>query len=1320
MAALDKLAIRNIRSFDNNISVIQFYSPLTVIVGQNGSGKTTIIECLNYITTGNMPPNTKGGAFIHDPKLVNEKEVKAQVRLRFYDSKGDRYNAVRNLQVTTKKGGNLSMSTLEGLLQFDMEEKDKVGGKRKRHMTISSRCAEIDEEIPRLLGVSTSILENVIFCHQEDSNWPLSEPAKLKTKFDNIFEATRFTKALKHIKDLHKERIADCKADKVRLEGLKEDRSRATVIRERKARLEAERVAKDTEREDLEAQAKKLTEENNKLADARNSFGEQLAQAEALEAQSKMLEESMQVLQNSMTALEESDGELQKRKDDFQKHLDSQRSKSKQLEKSIAEKLALRKGLDQKHKDQFGKRRALEKDQEVSLMKYHIHEKAVQARKSLIRKISLDAGIKGFDMDNLNDAEVKEFIAKLHAQTDKAEREYQALKAELREAQMKLDDKYAEAQGDVKGKKIQLESQMDIIRKANVDIKNIEEELDNLTSSEHELEAAKKRLEEATAKFHEQRDLVGRADSDERIRTLISRLREAEESKEDANQELTGLNAHADSRARLTLKETDRDAKKDLLQSLLNKSNDAMKKFSGREPVINTFERDVERLVSTKDEELSEARRLKGGEERQLQQVEFSLSSKRNQLKEKEKTVAELDAKVRTALQRGDETFASLDALVENLETAIAEEQEVINMAEGTLKYIERVIQKGNSHHVCITCNRSLDDEEEQAEFKAHTEKLLKNFQAYRTPDAVRKINKLKEELSQAKLLQVKEGEVRDLKTREIARLKEAIKEEEDRIQTITQGLETKAAKIEDLEREAKELSILKRNSVEAGRVMADLKMLDNEIAGLQDDLATAGNTRSMEDVMATIEKLTDDIKQHKRDLKTATDERDSIRAKLQFLERESHREEIALRDQQQKHERRRAKTAELETLKETIKQAKEAVKRIEAEALSAQAAQRRLQEELETQRKESDRRLESAQKNVANFQEYNKMLKDARRQVDEWLQSGGDDQLKTCDRVMKELTDDLERLDTDTAAIQEEKGILDADLHQARVTERNLDDNLRYRALERQLADIKSKINEDELRKLFDAFKLYGNKYKTGKDRENEVNGDIQHLRGVIQGLGDQISDLAKDLKTHYNNIDKRFTEQLVKFKVNELANFDLEKTAKAVDAAILKYHSIKMEEINEHIRYLWSKTYQGTDIDTIMIKSDPDGAKGTKSYNYRVCMVKDTVEMDMRGRCSAGQKVLASIIIRLALADSFSTNCGILALDEPTTNLDKDNIDALAAALADLIKERTQSNFQLIVITHDEDFLGRLGQQDVIEYYWRVSRNANQKSEITRHRLA
>lgn len=169
------------------------------------------------------------------------------------------------------------------------------------------------------------------------------------------------------------------------------------------------------------------------------------------------------------------------------------------------------------------------------------------------------------------------------------------------------------------------------------------------------------------------------------------------------------------------------------------------------------------------------------------------------------------------------------------------------------------------------------------------------------------------------------------------------------------------------------------------------------------------------------------------------------------------------------------------------------------------------------------------------------------------------------------------------------------------------------------------------------------------------------------------------------------------------------------------MKYHSLKMEEINRIVEELWKKTYQGTDVDTILIRSDNETGKGNRSYNYRVCMVKQDAEMDMRGRCSAGQKVLASIIIRLALAECFGVNCGLIALDEPTTNLDRDNIRSLAESLHDIINSRRQqSNFQLIVITHDEDFLRYMKCADFCDNYYRVSRNDRQKSIIERQSIA
>lgn len=67
-----------------------------------------------------------------------------------------------------------------------------------------------------------------------------------------------------------------------------------------------------------------------------------------------------------------------------------------------------------------------------------------------------------------------------------------------------------------------------------------------------------------------------------------------------------------------------------------------------------------------------------------------------------------------------------------------------------------------------------------------------------------------------------------------------------------------------------------------------------------------------------------------------------------------------------------------------------------------------------------------------------------------------------------------------------------------------------------------------------------------------------------------------------------------------------DLEKYHRAVDRAIMRFHTLKMEEINKILKDLWIKTYKGGDIDSIEIRSE-DSSEGASAaqrrvYNYRV----------------------------------------------------------------------------------------------------------------------
>ena len=51
--------------------------------------------------------------------------------------------------------------------------------------------------------------------------------------------------------------------------------------------------------------------------------------------------------------------------------------------------------------------------------------------------------------------------------------------------------------------------------------------------------------------------------------------------------------------------------------------------------------------------------------------------------------------------------------------------------------------------------------------------------------------------------------------------------------------------------------------------------------------------------------------------------------------------------------------------------------------------------------------------------------------------------------------------------------------------------------------------------------------------------------------------------------------------------------------------------------------------------------------------------------------------------------------------------NVESLAAALVKIIEIRAkQSNFQLIVITHDEEFLALVARNEYADYYYRITK--------------
>ena len=154
--------------------------------------------------------------------MAAKKDVVAQVKLLFHNTNKVKIVCTRSMQLSIARNGTRKQSTLDGQMLLETENGERT--------TISSRCAELDIQMPLSLGVSKAVLENVIFCHQEDSFWPLSEPGPLKKKFDDIFENARYTRALTELKELKKNQERDVKSDTQALEFMKADKERSDRV----------------------------------------------------------------------------------------------------------------------------------------------------------------------------------------------------------------------------------------------------------------------------------------------------------------------------------------------------------------------------------------------------------------------------------------------------------------------------------------------------------------------------------------------------------------------------------------------------------------------------------------------------------------------------------------------------------------------------------------------------------------------------------------------------------------------------------------------------------------------------------------------------------------------------------------------------------------------------------------------------------------------------------------------------------------------------------------------------------------------------------
>jgi DNA repair protein RAD50 len=1287
---------------------------------------------LKQATTGELPPNTRSGqAFIHDPKVAGETEIKAQIKLRFSTATGQPVVIIRSFQLTQRKS-TMQFKALDNVLQTKNRNTGDVEA-------VTYRCADIDRMVPSLMGVTKAILDNVIFVHQEESNWPLADVQTLKKKFDDIFAATKYTKALEELRKLKSKQAQDVKEMKLRLEHLKTQKDHAS-----KLRLTAETHNKQAEVyqakvNELEATIKQLTDRQSTLNSKINAVADIKEEVMQLQAQHEMLvKNNAQLYARLLSSCGEEDltlsiEELQNWMSELEPNLTSASATITRLKReatSNAQQVAALKDQCSKDLRTHGRLAA-----EAEAHTRNIRERDRYAREEVACRIGISCPASGSGyLDTLTDDEFALFHQAFQSQLDTVRSRLTDAKTTHRkiddDLSRSLDKANAELSGAVEGLRMKREA----ISHNESRIDELNRQLAASSVNAVALEEAKQRQEELEGRLSAvQADSSKITELEGELSRSQQKLAQLTAQGSALRKERDQLSSTVEGASRLRFKLAEAADKEEKIESLLTGRRGRLESMlglprGGALPDPHQLKNVIQGIVQRQQAEAQRQEAALKSLQAKEATTEGSLTTTRQQLQRLQQEANQLNQVITRAMLGlsgavGGAGAASNALLLQQQPPLADVEEEVKNKATelAQLDAFEQIsgaiTQTAMQSNLCMTCARPFATTTEKEAFLAR-QRAEAALVPTRKQEVQAAITQMETRLKILRQVQPTAQRHDALTQNEIPNLQRQVTEQEALLKDVKAHLEDTMALWASADGEATEgKKVLQEVAWPVEHLATEARALRVEVDSLRGDVTAASTVRTVANVDADLDSL-----EHKKAQIEAAKE-DAARRLNRHRDQQTHlRAEIAkaredvmrLSAASERKTALKAQIDEIIALNQAVSNqiAGAADERAILEARRAEVEAERAQRRSEAAAREGE--LESRLKSLdaAEMQ-----LSSRQRAVEEYVSAGKADQLNQATRRLEELKQRQENAEAQVAALETEYKQIEQEQNESSAIRHQLDEILAYK---------KSKVEEDIISGQLDSktasagsvgdLRILHNELTYVESQLQKQRTDRDKTLGSLTTVAEAATTAITDLShPQYEGIEEKHGKAMIELMTTQMANSDLEKYHKALERALLSFHTTKMADINTIIKELWQKTYRNSDIDYIAIKADSEGATAARSYNYRVVMRCGDAELDMRGRCSAGQKVLACLIIRLALAETFCLNCGILALDEPTTNLDADNSGALAEALrAIMMTRREQENFQLIVITHDENFARQIGTREHAEYMWRVEKDEHQHSTI------
>ena len=1337
-------------------------------------------------TAGTLPPlSSNGKTFINDPKITGSTEIKGSIKLKFVTPRNKDVLIVRNFQLSLKKN-KYEFKRLEQVLKSINSNGELV--------TINSTCMDTDKQVPLLMHASKAILENVIFCHQEEINWPFSESGNLKKVFDEIFDTAKYTKALDDLKEIGKKFKEKTKDLKNQLELIQKDVdnykriqkniefsnskiNELTVIGEK---LDEEYQDKKKDLEKLLNIEKQYTQYQNGVNMAKTKRDEKLIQMKNIlddpifedytkdemvyHNYIKNYQENEKLKKEGNSQNNEKHNKLIFLRDEISK---INKIKS-DIEKNMIKKEQTYKNFVSNKKEVLLELKNLNEFEDINMNNISIENMTNNMIMSILNKYKADLETD----ENTLDEKLKQFISKV---TEKEN--------ELQVNKQLYENKIKEIDG--------LNTQKNELVKM---LNNIDFNSQKLTDIEKLLQSEEKKLNSINYDIKQcQNNILALENSSSEIKLKKNNLG-LQNLEEKAD--FTMLKFQIEK-----LKQMNGTYNKSMVEyiKIINKINQIFNANLSydKNHICNNINDIVIFIENKKKNIIEEKQKIRENNLRinlEIEQNNNLIKQKKtyieNLKKEKENIISQIQSNFKESgiFFEDSNDLSQIYNLKSCVEKEISSNDKIIFSSNFETDFLNEYIVYIKENKKCKICKSSLDEKyinnltkEKKKEIESINSNIEKNKKKLeKNNKTLNLINSFNDIFTKLKNI-VEEIEKEENNMKEISfKIKDLITKKTEFENSSKTKTELLLSMEEITNNKSTDENIYKLKNLKEEIILSikDLcnhlgfpcteepeinetveiivKMGDtvNQVLEMNKELINNGNkinelNHNITDKLNEIPAIDINIKklQNEKNEILALKDENEIKKRIKYIDDQinlQNGEKLNLENEREKSQQLLIILNEKKKGFEKIyKEKKDNIKIIQEKISQWLIKNKYIYDELYKSLKEDiknnneNNNNDNTNNTDNNTENKNKDLDDVLMDLDEDNESkkkvdknksnnNKDKENINIDELYEEIINNLNKK---KSGLDSQLMLYNKELEELSGEAKEIEDQKKQEQIKKNIYNnnyILFKIKSD-LIKLEQFIKEHEGKLKDGSKlatikitltkKVEELSNTINKNIGKIEELKNNLNRLTQELKNGaYTNIEKKYN----KLKLNYIASIqtqkEIENYHEALDQSLLKYHGRRMEEINKLINYYWSMTYKGKDIKSIEIKSDFEKSAKTRNYNYRIVFFTAGGHgLDMRGRCSAGQKILASIIIRLALAETFCNNCGILCLDEPTTNLDENNSKSLAKALREIIQSRSEDqNFQLIVITHDPVFVDLLGS-DYCDNFWHVSKNKENFSTLS-----